>query len=154
MNDTLTMTPAANIRKFQPMIIWLLSLFAISAGFYLSLIDFYGIEWVTRSGCVVVLLGVWSGMGGIIEERILVSRFDVQRRLALSKAKQKLRKINAPNEYVIKEVESIELDYERKMEQLRNKVRLQLGMIEVSLLLTGTFVWGFGDLLLRLVALG
>lgn len=99
----------------------------------------------------MVLLGIWSGMSGIIEERVLTSRFDVQRRIALSRAKLKLRKINAPEEYIEKEIESIELEYEQKMEKLRDNVRLQLGMVEVSLLMTGTFLWGFGDLFFKVI---
>jgi hypothetical protein len=114
------------------------------------MIEFCNIEWLTRSGCIVVMLGIWSGMGGIIEEGLLSSRLDVQRRIALSRAKLKLRKIAAPDEYVEKELESIESEHERKVEELRNKFRLQLGILEVSLLMTGTFIWGFGDLLFKL----
>jgi hypothetical protein len=150
LNDITVTINTGTIRKFQPLIIWFASILFLALGVYLTLINYCDIEWLTRSGCVVVMLGIWSGMGGIIEERILTKRFDVQRRIALSRAKLKLRKINAPQEYVEKEIESIEEDYEQKMEQLRNKVRLQLGILEVSLLITGTFVWGFGDLFFKL----
>ena len=129
---------------------WLISVFVIALGFYLTHIKFCDIEWLTRSGCVIVILGIWSGMGGIIEEGVLTSRLDVQRRLAISKAKVKLRKISAPEEYIEKELESIENQYEEQVEQLKNKFRLQLGILEVSLLMTGTFIWGFGDLLFTL----
>jgi uncharacterized membrane protein YcjF (UPF0283 family) len=138
------------IRKVQHVSIWLISILVIALGVYLTMIEFCNIEWLTRSGCVVVMLGIWSGMGGIIEEGLLTSRLDVQRRIALSRAKLKLRKINAPAEYVEKEIESIEEDHERQVEELRNKFRLQLGILEVSLLMTGTFIWGFGDLLFKL----
>jgi len=138
------------IRKVQHVSIWLISILVIALGVYLTMIEFCNIEWLTRSGCIVVMLGIWSGMGGIIEEGLLSSRLDVQRRIALSRAKVKLRKIAAPEEYVEKELESIESDHERKVEDLRNKFRLQLGILEVSLLLTGTFIWGFGDLLFKL----
>jgi uncharacterized membrane protein YcjF (UPF0283 family) len=138
------------IRKVQHVSIWLISILVIALGVYLTMIEFCNIEWLTRSGCVVVMLGIWSGMGGIIEEGLLSSRLDVQRRIAISRAKIKLRKINAPDEYVEKELESIESEHERKVEELRNKFRLQLGILEVSLLMTGTFIWGFGDLLFKL----
>jgi len=138
------------IRKVQHVSIWLISILVIALGVYLTMIEFCNIEWLTRSGCVVVMLGIWSGMGGIIEEGLLSSRLDVQRRIALSRAKLKLRKIAAPDEYVEKELESIESEHERKVEELRNKFRLQLGILEVSLLMTGTFIWGFGDLLFKL----
>jgi uncharacterized membrane protein YcjF (UPF0283 family) len=138
------------IRKVQHVSIWLISILVIALGVYLTMIEFCNIEWLTRSGCIVVMLGIWSGMGGIIEEGLLSSRLDVQRRIALSRAKLKLRKIAAPDEYVEKELESIESEHERKVEELRNKFRLQLGILEVSLLMTGTFIWGFGDLLFKL----
>ncbi|MCZ2723714.1 hypothetical protein O1D97_19355 [Marinomonas sp. 15G1-11] len=151
MNDVKVSINTGEIRKLQSLLIWLASLIVIGLGVYLTLINFYNIEWLTRSGCIVVLLGIWSGMSGIIEERVLTSRFDVQRRIALSRAKLKLRKINAPEEYIEKEIESIELEYEQKMEKLRDNVRLQLGMVEVSLLMTGTFLWGFGDLFFKVI---
>ena len=151
LNDVKVSINTGEIRKLQSLLIWLASLIVIGLGVYLTLINFYNIEWLTRSGCIVVLLGIWSGMSGIIEERVLTSRFDVQRRIALSRAKLKLRKINAPEEYIEKEIESIELEYEQKMEKLRDNVRLQLGMVEVSLLMTGTFLWGFGDLFFKVI---
>lgn len=150
MSDNKREVETGVIRKVQHVSIWLISILVIALGVYLTMIEFCNIEWLTRSGCVVVMLGIWSGMGGIIEEHVLISRFDVQRRIAISRAKVKLRKISAPNEYVEKELESIESEHERKVEDLRNKFRLQLGILEVSLLMTGTFIWGFGDLLFKL----
>lgn len=150
MSDNKREVETGVIRKVQHVSIWLISILVIALGVYLTMIEFCNIEWLTRSGCVVVMLGIWSGMGGIIEEGLLTSRLDVQRRIALSRAKLKLRKINAPAEYVEKEIESIEEDHERQVEELRNKFRLQLGILEVSLLMTGTFIWGFGDLLFKL----
>lgn len=150
MSDNKREVETGVIRKVQHVSIWLISILVIALGVYLTMIEFCNIEWLTRSGCVVVMLGIWSGMGGIIEEGLLSSRLDVQRRIALSRAKVKLRKIAAPDEYVEKELESIESEHERKVEELRNKFRLQLGILEVSLLMTGTFIWGFGDLLFKL----
>lgn len=150
MSDNKREVETGVIRKVQHVSIWLISILVIALGVYLTMIEFCNIEWLTRSGCVVVMLGIWSGMGGIIEEGLLSSRLDVQRRIALSRAKLKLRKIAAPDEYVEKELESIESEHERKVEELRNKFRLQLGILEVSLLMTGTFIWGFGDLLFKL----
>ena len=150
MSDNKREVETGVIRKVQHVSIWLISILVIALGVYLTMIEFCNIEWLTRSGCVVVMLGIWSGMGGIIEEGLLSSRLDVQRRIALSRAKVKLRKIAAPEEYVEKELETIESEHERKVEELRNKFRLQLGILEVSLLMTGTFIWGFGDLLFKL----
>lgn len=44
------------------------------------------------------------------------------------------------------EIQSIEDDFEEKTEKILQAVRLQLGILEVSLLITGTLLWGFGDL--------
>lgn len=133
------------------MMTWALAvlLVGIGIGIYLTKINFVNIEWVTRSGCLVTLLGVWSSIGGVIQERLLVSRLNIQHRLALSKAKMKLRKINAPKEYIEKETLSIEDEFEDKLDYLKDHVRFQLGILEVSLLMAGTFIWGFGDLFFR-----
>lgn len=128
---------------------WALAVLLVGIGIYLTKINFVNIEWVTRSGCLVTLLGVWSSIGGVIQERLLVSRLNIQHRLALSKAKMKLRKINAPKEYIEKETLSIEDEFEDKLDYLKDHVRFQLGILEVSLLMAGTFIWGFGDLFFR-----
>lgn len=150
MSDTKLEVETGIIRKTQHLSIWLISLLVMALGFYLTLINFCDLEWFSRSGCVVVMLGIWSGLGGIIEEHVLISKLDIQRRITISRAKIKLRKISAIEEYVEKELESIEEEHERKVEDLRNKFRLQLGILEVSLLMTGTFIWGFGDLAFKL----
>lgn len=131
------------------MMTWALAVLLVGIGIYLTKINFVNIEWVTRSGCLVTLLGVWSSIGGVIQERLLVSRLNIQHRLALSKAKMKLRKINAPKEYIEKETLSIEDEFEDKLDYLKDHVRFQLGILEVSLLMAGTFIWGFGDLFFR-----
>ena len=107
-------------------------------------------EWLTRSGCLIVLIGVWSSISGIIQERVLIDRLNIQHRIELSRAKIKLRKFNAPKEYIEKEIDSIKEKFEDKMDELTVNVRFQLGMLEVSLLMTGTFIWGFGDLFFKI----
>ncbi|MBU2883590.1 hypothetical protein KO525_10300 [Psychrosphaera sp. B3R10] len=143
----------ANIKNRQPIMTWALAVILVGIGIYLTKINFVDIEWVTRSGCLVTLLGVWSSIGGVIQERLLVSRLNIQHRLALSKAKLKLRKYNAPKEYIDKEILSIEDEFEDKLDYLKDHVRFQLGILEVSLLMAGTFIWGFGDLLFRFLLL-
>lgn len=139
-----------NIQKRQPIMAWLLSITLIFIGYYLSEIRFMQLEWLTRSGCLIVLLGVWSSIGAIIAERILISKLNIQHRIALSRAKIKLRKMNAPEDYIDKEIDTIEDDYDDRIEVIKDNVRYQLGILEVSLLMTGTFIWGFGDLLFKI----
>ncbi|MBA6349892.1 MULTISPECIES: hypothetical protein [unclassified Colwellia] len=151
MSDSKTLYEAKviNIRKRQPIMAWLLSLTLISMGYYLSKTQFLGLEWLSRSGCLIVIIGVWSSIGAIIAERVLISKLNIQHRLVLSRAKMKLRKINVPTEYIDKEIATIEDDFDDKIDVVKDNVRYQLGILEVSLLITGTFIWGFGDLLFQ-----
>lgn len=151
MSDSKTLYEAKviNIRKRQPIMAWLLSLTLISMGYYLSKTQFLGLEWLSRSGCLIVIIGVWSSIGAIISESVLISKLNIQHRLVLSRAKMKLRKINVPTEYIDKEIATIEDDFDDKIDVVKDNVRYQLGILEVSLLITGTFIWGFGDLLFK-----
>jgi hypothetical protein len=148
-SKTLYEAKVINIRKRQPIMAWLLSLTLISMGYYLSKTQFLGLEWLSRSGCLIVIIGVWSSIGAIIAERVLISKLNIQHRLVLSRAKMKLRKINVPTEYIDKEIATIEDDFDDKIDVVKDNVRYQLGILEVSLLITGTFIWGFGDLLFK-----
>ena len=129
---------------------WVLSITLIAIGYYLSEIRFLELEWLTRSGCLIVLLGVWSSIGAIIAERILISKLNIQHRIVLSRSKIKLRKMKAPQDYIDKEIDTIEDDFDDRVEVIKDNVRYQLGILEVSLLMTGTFIWGFGDLLFKI----
>jgi hypothetical protein len=129
---------------------WLLSLTLIFIGYYLSEIRFLQLEWLTRSGCLIVLIGVWSSIGAIIAERVLISKLNIQHRIVLSRTKIKLRKMNAPKDYIDKEIDTIEDDFDDRIDVIKDNVRYQLGILEVSLLMTGTFIWGFGDLLFKI----
>tara|TARA_R110000744_G_scaffold223731_1_gene342461 strand:- start:133 stop:612 length:480 start_codon:yes stop_codon:yes gene_type:complete len=136
----------ASIPKRHPIISWLLAILLMVIGSYLSIVQFAGLEWLSRSGCLIVVLGVWSGLGGIIQERVLMGRLNFQHLIALARVKKKLRKLKASTEYIESEIQSIEDDFEHKTETILHAVRLQLGILEVSLLITGTLLWGFGDL--------
>jgi hypothetical protein len=130
--------------------IWLLSLTFLFIGYYLSNIHYLGGEWLTRSGCLIVLLGVWSSIGAIITERVLIKKLKIQHRILLSRTKIKLRKIKAPDEYITKEMDAIQDAFDDKIDVIKDNFRYQLGVLEVSLLMTGTFIWGFGDLLFKI----
>ena len=136
---------------FHAIGLWVIAAGFISAGVYLTQIQFLGLEWLTRSGCLITLLGIWSSIGAIMQERIVMGRLNVQHRIALSKVKLKLRKVNAPKEYIDKEVASIEDQFDTEVSDAREQFRLQLGLVEVSLLMAGTFIWGFGDMLFKFI---
>ena len=143
-------TDIGQIRKRQVILSWILSIVLIGVGYYLSVQDFLQVEWLTRSGCLIVLIGVWSSISSIIQEKVLINRLNIKHRIELSRAKIKLRKFNAPKEYIDKEIESIKDQFEDEMDELTVNVRFQLGILEVSLLMTGTFIWGFGDLVFKI----
>lgn len=138
------------ISRRHPLLNWLLAILLMVSGMYLSIIEFAGLEWLSRSGCLVVVLGVWSSLGGIIQERLLIGRLDFQHRINLARAKRKLRKLKASDEHKDNELQVIEDEFKEKTEVILQAVRLQLGILEVSLLITGTILWGFGDLFFKL----
>lgn len=148
MNEIVVTT---KIKSHQTIFLWVLAVGFIAAGIYLTKIEFLHLEWLTRSGCIITLLGIWSSIGGIFQERLAMSHLNIQYRIALSKTKLKLRKINAPKEYIDKEVEALEDAYELQQDAVKDHFRLHLGIVEVSLLMLGTFVWGFGDLLFKFI---
>lgn len=143
-------TKNLTISRRHPLVNWLLAILLMVSGIYLSIIEFAGLEWLSRSGCLIVVLGVWSGLGGIIQERLLIGRLNIQHRINLARVKKKLRLLNAADEYKAKEIESIEDEFKAQTETILQAVRLQLGILEVSLLITGTLLWGFGDLFFKL----
>lgn len=104
-------------------------------------------EWLTRAGCVVVMLGLWSGLGGILQERLLVSRTKWRRRNAITAARARLSESREDADKTEKELTEINEAFDNQIGEATQNLRLSIGVLEVSLLLTGTFFWGFGDLL-------
>ncbi len=132
-------------RKHQ-VILWVLSTLILASGFYLSKIQFMQEEWLSRAGSLIVVLGIWSSLGGIIQERVLVNRLKVRRRLAIARARRKLRRELADADTTDKQIDSISKSFEQKIKAVSDELRLSVGIQEVSLLITGTLIWGFGDL--------
>jgi uncharacterized membrane protein YcjF (UPF0283 family) len=128
---------------------WLGALFIITIGVYLTRTDFMHTEWLTRAGCLVVMLGVWSGIGGVFQERLLHRRTMWRRRKALAVAKGRFHKDNVEPEQAEKQLAGINESFDNQMTEAANTLRLSVGVLEVSLLMTGTFLWGFGDFILR-----
>ena len=145
-----THDPFINSRRHK-IIIWSTALAIIAIGVYLSRARFLGYEWLSRSGCAVVILGIWSGLGSMIQERLLAGRLQWRRRNAIIRATAALEeKQTDPNE-IKKEIDKIEEAFEQQATELAQGLKLSLGLVEFSLLITGTFLWGFGDLLVEYV---
>ena len=131
--------------------IWSAALALIAVGVYLSRIRFLGYEWLSRSGCAVVIVGIWSGLGSMIQERVLAGRLRWRRRNAIIRATAALEEKETDPAEIKKEIDKIEEAFEQQATELAQGLKLSLGLVEISLLITGTFLWGFGDLLVEYV---
>ena len=60
--DEVTAKSIAKLAKGHPFLTWFVAIALMALGVYLTNIRFLGLEWLTRSGCLIVLLGVWSGL--------------------------------------------------------------------------------------------
>jgi uncharacterized membrane protein YcjF (UPF0283 family) len=135
--------------RFHQVLLWLMSLGLILLGIYLSHINFMETEWLSRAGCIIVILGIWSGLRGIIQERLLLGRLRWRHRNAITEARARLHEEEHDDAEIEKEMLEIEHAFQKEHEELSHRLKLSLGVLEVSLLMTGTFLWGFGDLLVR-----
>lgn len=135
----------------QQSVIWIAALALVALGLYLSHIRYLGYEWLSRAGCAVVILGLWSALGGILQERLLLSRFRWRRRNAIVRARAALSARGNDPEEVDEKLDDIEKGFQQRAEELAQGLKFSFGVQEFSLLTTGTFLWGFGDLLIRFV---
>ncbi len=135
--------------KLQHILLWLAATIVIVAGVYLSHLEFMQTEWLSRAGCVVVMLGIWSGLGVVLQEKVINARLKWQRRNAITEARARLAEQEPDAEKIKLRIEEINASFDTRAELLRQEMQLSFGVLEVSLLITGTFLWGFGDLLMR-----
>lgn len=133
--------------RTQQAIVWLIALLLIGIGVYLTQIRFLATEWLWRSGSLVVVLGIWSGLGGIIQERLLISQLEFRRRLATARTLRYLRAQRADKDQREEKLAEVAKEYDEQADKISDHLRLSIGILEVSLLVTGTLLWGFGDLL-------
>lgn len=130
---------------------WLIAIAMFGCGVYLTQISYLNAEWFTRSGCLVVMLGIWSSLGAIIHEHLVIRQSEWQRRKALNKSKFRLLKEKNSLPMGASEIDEINTVHDKELANAIHHLRLSIGVLEVSLLVTGTFVWGFGDLLLLMI---
>ena len=132
---------------FNRIVWWSAAVALIVLGVYLSNIRFMNSEWLSRAGCLIVMLGLWSGIGGIVQEQLLVSQMRWRRRNAITKARARLAEDQIDDEKIKAELDEINEAFDQRLSEVTQSLRLSLGVLEISLLMTGTFLWGFGDLL-------
>lgn len=132
-------------------VLFVLTLLILGLGYYFSLIQLLDTEWFSRSGSVVVVLGIISGFSGIIEERVLMSRLSIRKRLEILQKKRKLRLLKATPDYVQEELDDIEEKYLILIKESMHSIKFNAGISEGILLILGTLTWGFGDIVLTLI---
>ncbi|MEM7026697.1 MAG: hypothetical protein AAF410_00545 [Pseudomonadota bacterium] len=136
---------------YYSLFLWMLALILIGSGIYLSKINYMDLEWLSRAGCLVVMLGIWSGLGILVQEQLIIAKLKWQRRRTLSATRARLSSEGKDHESIKVKLEEIDHAFDKRSQELRQSMKLSLGMIEISLLLTGTLLWGFGDLFLRYI---
>ena len=139
----------SNKTRFSNAFYWLVALSFFYVGLRLTEIDYMDIEWFTRSGCMVVVLGVWASLGVVLKEKVLVQRITWKRNQAFAKSKFKIlkgKKHPALNEAEIAEINAT---HDEELAAQLQHLRMSIGALEVSLLISGTLVWGFGDIVLK-----
>lgn len=132
-------------------VLFVLTLLILGLGYYFSLIQLLDTEWFSRSGSVVVVLGIISGFSGIIEERVLMGRLSIRKRLEILQKKRKLRLLKATPDYVQEELDDIEEKYLILIKESMHSIKFNAGISEGILLILGTLTWGFGDIVLTLI---
>lgn len=147
----LTVTSTLKMTTRNHVIIMLITFFILGLGYYFSIINLLGKEWLSRSGSLIVVLGILSGFSGIIQERILLSQLEIRKRIELLQKKRKLRLLKVEKNFIETELKDIESNFAEQAKELMNSIKFNVGLIEGVLLILGTMVWGFGDIALTLV---
>ncbi len=130
--------------RFHATVLWALAVIALTTGYYLSAAAVLDRNWLARAGCVVVVLGIWSGIGGVIEARLLDRSLSVRRRISAARLARRFR---ADPEERDRRLADLMQRFEERRAEIHGHLQLSIGLLEASLLVTGTLVWGFGDLL-------
>tara|TARA_R110002111_G_scaffold145526_1_gene212017 strand:- start:1346 stop:1810 length:465 start_codon:yes stop_codon:yes gene_type:complete len=154
MNIAESKLPTSDIKvttRSNNLFYWLIAVSFFSIGVYLTKIGYLNTEWFTRSGCVVVMLGIWSSLGAIIHEHLVIRRSGWKRNQALKKSRFRLLKEKSHTQIGESEFNEINDTHDKELTNAIHHLRLSIGVLEVSLLVSGTFVWGFGDLLMLFI---
>jgi len=125
--------------------IWLLALFVMVVGFALSVLAIPDRNSFARSGALVTILGIWTALHQVLVARGRREVFIFVR--ALGDALIQVRRADDPEATRA----ALTAAHERKVEALSEAhisgLTISFGFLEALLLIIGTFVWGFGDLL-------
>ncbi|NNE38082.1 MAG: hypothetical protein HKN08_07230, partial [Gammaproteobacteria bacterium] len=106
-------TPS-NLSRYQNLVVWLIAIAIIAGGGYLTNIAFLGHEWLSRAGCLIVILGIWSGLGGLIQEQILLGRLRWRRRNAIVRVRAELESKDTEPADIDRELDAVEDSFEKQ----------------------------------------
>ncbi len=122
---------------------WGIAILILCAGFLLTAFNFLDRYWFARSGAVVTMLGIWTAFRRLTE----VAGYNVAMVMAQAAARIKIHRRHPDDEAKRQELEK---DADARINELiaktQARVTYRYSLHEVFLLLVGTFVWGFGDL--------
>lgn len=144
-------TPSLRVMTRRHFMTMMLTLTILGFGYYFSIIHLLEKEWLSRSGSLIVILGILSGFSGIIQEKVLISRLDIRKRIELLNKKRKMRLLKIEKDIIDKELEDIEKKFQEQSNNLKDSIKFNVGLIEGVLLILGTMVWGFGDIALTFI---
>jgi small-conductance mechanosensitive channel len=134
---------SVNRTAIHGLLLWIIAVCVIIAGYYLSIEQFLDQHWLSRAGCFIVVLGIWSGLGGVIEEKLIHRGLMIKRHMALRRV---YRAFGADEDEREKQLQKVKDKFDEQFQEIRNRLGISVGVIEASLLITGTLLWGFGDL--------
>ncbi len=135
---------AINRTTAHAIILWLMAALLIAAGVFLSQQAVLDRNWLARAGCLIVILGIWSGVGGLIEVRLARKTLEIRRRLSAARNRYRYRHNLEERDQRLTELNE---RYDKRLAAHADRLGFSFGLLEGSLLVLGTLVWGFGDLL-------
>lgn len=136
-------TTTSRSLKTENIILWSVAIIVILLGIALSTIPVLDRNWLARSGALVVMLGIWSGVGGIIRYSILREKLTIAKNNGEMRTQKHYQKDPEELERILSDINQ---QYINDVESLRSEMSLTIGVQEAILLISGTFLWGFGDL--------
>ena len=135
--------------NFSSFVYWFLASICFALGLYLTNLAWLQAEWFSRSGCIVVVLGVWSSIGVVLHEKLISRRASWIRNKELRQLKAK----HLGDSEIALGIDQVNADHDQRLNLAMQDLRMSVGVLEISLLISGTLVWGFGDLMVQAIAL-
>jgi hypothetical protein len=95
------------------------------------------------------VLGVWSSIGVVLHEKLISRRASWIRNKELRQLKAK----HLGDSEIALGIDQVNADHDQRLNLAMQDLRMSVGVLEISLLISGTLVWGFGDLMVQAIVL-